>query len=364
MIKKTFAALCLCASINNWADVEAIYTADFANNIEGGIKRGGVMLDNFGLGFSHTSQHGEFAASILYNNSKSFSDDYVGDAQVASNIDNTSVTRLYELWYRHDFNEQHHLQVGLMDLNAYYDGIDTAGLFINSSHDIGAEYAQSGEAGPSIFPATSVGLNYQLNVSDDITWQLAAFDAVPGDRDDPMKNTIKFSSDEGALIATQLDFNVDDLRYAIGAWRYTEATEYLDASNHANNHGIYGIVEQAASEKENSFAWWLRAGFAQDDVNAVEQFVGAGLTFNNFNASHSDDVVGIALASAISTDTYRQMAGVTSNETTLEITYSRQLAPWLRIQPDLQYIINPGISSDLDDALVFILRAEVDLMAF
>ncbi len=364
MIKKTVITLALFTSLNASGDVEAIYTADFANNVDGGVKRGGAMLDNFGLAFSKETSSGEFAASILYNNATSFSEEYVGDSQVVSNIDNTSVVRLYEFWYRHDFNEQHHVQLGLMDLNAYFDAIDTAGLFINSSHGIGADYAQSGEAGPSIFPATSMAVNYQVNLNDSTSWQFAVFDAVPGDRDDPMKNTIKFSSDEGALLATQVDVQTESLRYAAGMWYYTEPTDYLDGTDTAKNHGFYGLVEKVASEQENSFAWWLRAGQAQSDINAIENYVGAGLTLNNFNPDNPNDLVGVAVASAVASDSFKRVEGGSSNETVIELTYSRQVTPWLRLQPDLQYVINPGISNDLDDALVFILRAEVDLTAF
>jgi hypothetical protein len=39
-------------------------------------------------------------------------------------------------------------------------------------------------------------------------------------------------------------------------------------------------------------------------------------------------------------------------ETLLELNYRVQIAPWAFVQPDLQYIIDPGGRSDIDDALV------------
>ena len=46
-------------------------------------------------------------------------------------------------------------------------------------------------------------------------------------------------------------------------------------------------------------------------------------------------------------------------ETTLELDYQYNPAPWLSIQPDAQYIIDPGGNSDRDDILVLGLRTIV-----
>lgn len=345
----------------SFADIEATYTSDFASNLDGGLKRGSVFMDIFSLGYQTETSHGEFLASLLYNNSKTFSEDYVGDAQVISNLDNTHVIRMYEFWYRHDFNDRHHLQMGLIDLNAHFDSIETSGLFLNSSHGIGADYAQSGPSGPSIFPATSFGINYQLNLSDDVYWQFAVFDAQPGTRENPVKNTIQFDSEDGALLSSEVNINTAGLRYALGAWRYTEKTEYLNSNGTAKNHGVYGIIERPANEEENNIAWWFRAGTANQSINEIGQYVGGGITLNNFSG---DDIVGIAFATAIASDAVSNDPMYVGHETTIELSYSFQVNDWLRLQPDLQYVINPGISSEIDNATVILLRAEINLTEF
>lgn len=43
-------------------------------------------------------------------------------------------------------------------------------------------------------------------------------------------------------------------------------------------------------------------------------------------------------------------------ETTLELTYKTNIMKNLVIQPDLQYIINPGIDTGYDNALAALLR--------
>lgn len=355
--------LFLCFATGTQAELSAMYTSDIASVIDGGLKRGTAYLDNVELNANGTSSQGEWNGTLLYTNNNTFSDMYSGDGQVASNIDNTSMIRIYELWYRHDL-EQQSWQLGLIDLNGVYDAIDTAGLFLNSSHGIGPDYSQSGANGPSIFPVTSLAVNWQWQVNDDLHWQVGVFDGVPGDPSNSHANTISLGGNDGALITSELNLQQNDLRYAVGAWRYTASSEFSDGSGSAKNDGLYAIVEHAAGEHDNAMGWWLRAGLADRDINAVENYVGAGVTLQNVNADRPDDVIGVAIAYAGSADRWRANEGAGGAETALELTYSTQVTDWLRLQPDLQYVISPSADNGIKNVVIFILRVEIDLMAF
>ena len=50
------------------------------------------------------------------------------------------------------------------------------------------------------------------------------------------------------------------------------------------------------------------------------------------------------------------------HETAIELTYSAQLTDNFRIQPDIQYIINPGTDPSLKNALVVGVRFEFGLV--
>ena len=81
----------------------------------------------------------------LYNNGHVLSDALVGSAQGISNIESVHALRLYELWMQwHGGANPGSVRVGLYDLNSEFDAIDTASLFMNPSHGIGADFAQSG----------------------------------------------------------------------------------------------------------------------------------------------------------------------------------------------------------------------------
>jgi porin len=46
-------------------------------------------------------------------------------------------------------------------------------------------------------------------------------------------------------------------------------------------------------------------------------------------------------------------------EVAIELSYRAQITPWLALQPDLQYIVNPGFDGSVDDALAIGVRAEI-----
>jgi len=98
-------------------------------------------------------------------------------------------------------------------------------------------------------------------------------------------------------------------------------------------------------------------GFASDKVQGISRYFGAGLILDGLNPIRTEDTLGIAVATAVSADDL----GIRSaeyHETSIELTYSAQLTPWLRLQPGVQYIFNPGFDPRLEDALVFGLRVE------
>ncbi|MDH3433659.1 MAG: carbohydrate porin, partial [Gammaproteobacteria bacterium] len=104
---------------------------------------------------------------------------------------------------------------------------------------------------------------------------------------------------------------------------------------------------------------FFRYGIANDTLNPLRSYLGAGTVLTGLIKSRPDDQFGIAVASARVGDAYAGQfatSGIDSRETSIELTYSTQVTDWLRLQPDLQYVIHPGLNRNLDNALVFGLR--------
>lgn len=363
------------------------YTGEVWANVKGGEKRGAAYLDNLDVKLELDTkslvgiENGTGFVHILYNNSGNFSGDFVGDHQVVSNIDSKHVIRLYELWYelRFDkgFGENQSIKFGLYDLNSEFDAIEAASLFINSSHGIGAEYAQSGLNGPSIFPTTSLALRYFHQLTQGVAFRVAVLDAVPGDVNDFQKNSISLTTDEGELIAAELDIilpahaqsgDTDRGRFGFGTWYYTEPVPLLNANladlSEANNRGFYGFYEYKTDIKQGrSFATWLRVGVAESSVNQFDAYFGTGVVLSGLLPEKFEDSIGFALALARNGEDYRFLTGpnTLSQELNLELTWRIRLAERMALQSDIQFIHRPGTDVNRENAIAIGVRLELAL---
>ena len=91
-----------------------------------------------------------------------------------------------------------------------------------------------------------------------------------------------------------------------------------------------------------------------EDRNLISFELNAGLTMRDPLQGRKDDTAGLAMgvvrvsnsATGFNQDTAFYNPGVFSairtNETFLEATYQYQVMPWWQIQPDIQYVFNPG----------------------
>ena len=361
-------------------EVETTYTGDLWRQASGGIATGSRYLDNLDVtvaadGNALFGLEGmSFFGYALYNNGHVFADALSGAAQGVTNIEAVDAVRLYELWseWRFGPNEQS-LRFGLYDLNSEFDSIETAGVFINPSHGIGADFSQSGVNGPSIFPVTSLGLRAMQSFGE---WsvQVAALDGVPGDPAQPERTTIKLSSEEGALLVGELNYRSETgFRAAAGYWRYTADFDDLVAVNDVgaprrrnDNAGAYAILESPvlrARGPDRGLRLFMRVGEAQAHLNPIERYLGAGAVYSGVFAPEHDEL-GVALAIAQLGDPFRHAqadSGVATDarETNYELTYRFEVTKSVAFQFDAQYIDNPGMDPSLGSGWAFGLRFEV-----
>ena len=367
--------------------LDVIYTGEIWQNTKGGLRRDSRYLDNLDLQLTVDMEEvfglsgGTFFAYGLMNNGEGFSEDVVGDAQVVSNIDAPYAIRILELWYEQNlFDDNLSLLLGLYDLNSEFDANDTGSLFLNSSHGIGAEIAQTGENGPSIFPITSLAFRAAWKASEKITLKAAVLDAVPGDPDRPSRTTIDLSEDEGVLAIFEASYAHNGTKVLGGYWVYSEEFDHLTQTDaqgmplrQDGNDGFYFLAEQRvfseAEDPEQGLSVFARYGTAEDDFNQFKSYLGLGAVYTGPIPGRDEDQLGFAIASAENGSPYKRALAAEgsfaeSRETSLELTYRAQVTPWLALQPNIQYVINPGTDPMLDDALVVGLRAEIGLGLF
>lgn len=349
---------------------EAVYTGEVWHNATGGLNTGTRYLDNLDIALGIDLPEnwgigsGSVYAHVLYNNATTFSDELVGDLQVVSNIEATKATRLFEFWYEVGTGPWS-VRTGLYDLNSEFDAHDTGALFINSSHGIGAEISQTGQNGPSIFPVSGLALRGAYT-GDRYAARLAIIDGVPGNPGDPASNEIDLGGDDGVLTIAELDVNVDEhWRIWSGAWRYSADFDRLRGSGVDNdNRGLYIGAEWDGEVDGRPIGWFVRYGVANDDINPVKAYLGAGVAIGAPFKSRPHDHLGASFAQAFAGSPYRQLLVddglvATRSERILEITYRAVVGDWLALQPNMQFIAHPSATRTIDNALVLGLRFEL-----
>jgi porin len=322
---------------------------------------------------------------------------FAGDAQGVSNIEAPDKWKLEEGWIQQNlFGNRFSMLGGLYDLNSEFYRVQSASVFFNSSFGIGPEFSQSGKGGPSIFPDTSLGVRFELKPARGFVLRTAILDGVPLDRPDGGQRP--FAKGDGLLLVGEAAYlyrpvlaeqpllhrfriaRFSGLRpyegkVALGAWHYTATFDDLigirpdgQPVRHHGSSGLYLIADETvykdagpAKRRLNLFG---QLGIGGPRVNEFAFYTGGGAVLSGPFPGREADELGVAMAAAHNGNPFlerQRQAGnsVGRSEMTVELTYLAQLRSWLAVQPDLQYVVNPGTDPTLKNALVTMLRFEI-----
>jgi porin len=94
-------------------------------------------------------------------------------------------------------------------------------------------------------------------------------------------------------------------------------------------------------------------GTPASDRNLIDFSMNAGVVMRDPFTYRTDDTVGLGMgfthvssrAAALDLDVSRYTGAFSparSTETYVEMTYQYQVKPWWQVQPDVQYVFNPG----------------------
>ena len=342
------------------------YTSDFLANLDGGLKRGTALLGKLDataeMDLSAALMEGATAfINLQFVHGRAFSEELVGDAQVTSNIEAASALRALEAWVELPVNgEDLRLKAGLIDLNSEFDVQSVGALFLNSSHGIGPDFSQTGLNGPSIFPTTSGAVMLSAR-SGGWTGRVGLFDAVAGDPNRPGRTRIGYPGAKGLLSVVEVERSLgDSAAVKGGVWSYStrfDALAEFDPSGKPRrlegNKGAYATLEgRIAGPDERALDGWVRIGVANARINPIGTSIGGGLSWGN-----DERALGLAFAHARLGGPAKEVGLLNEDaldeaETNIELTYRMVVREGVTVQPDVQYVINPGWRPDLDDALV------------
>ena len=366
-------------------------TSEGLGNITGGAKQGfeydgltqGVLqLDTqraFGL------HGGTFNISGLQLHGRNLSADNLYTLQTASGIESDRSTRLWELWYQQKFLDEDRMdvKVGQQSLDQEFMVSQNALLFVNTMFGWPMVPSADFPGGGPAYPLSAPGVRVRVRPTDSITVLVGAFNGSPvnnptGDPQQRNQSGVTFPLDGGLLAIAEVQYSypalgtmvyADDAdsassqlsgTYRLGVWYNTEsfADQRFGNVTHHGDMGVYGVVDQmlwhSEEDPDHALSVFCRAmGTPQDDRNLIDFSLNVGLTLHDPIPHRDDDTLGIGLgyakvsgAAANADRDTRAATGafypIRTDETFLELTYQYQLFPWCQIQPDFQYVFNPG----------------------
>lgn len=138
--------------------------------------------------------------------------------------------------------------------------------------------------------------------------------------------------------------------------------------NQRGNTGYYFLVDQMIyrenepGSKQGATVFLSFINVPDQSISTMPIFINGGILYQGLFSRRPEDIVGLAgIYGAFSRDLRLSQflqnqnlgsTGVQHYETVIEAMYIIQATGWLKIQPDLQYIINPGGTGTIPNALV------------
>jgi porin len=375
-------------------------TSELLGNLTGGKQTGadydGLTQIDLQADTQRAFHHhgGTFNISALQVHGTNLSADNLLSLQTSSGIESDRSTRLWEFWYDQKLLDCDNLdiKIGQQSLDQEYMVSQNADLFVNTMFGWAMVPSADLPGGGPAYPLSDLGVRaaYRPNTSTNILAGIYTGSPTPNNSEDPQKanaNGLSFPVNSGALMIAEAQFVYPGLGAMVsagraplprviklGAWYDNEkfadqrfGTDGLSLASSSSNgipisrtgdYSVYGTVDQMVWHSEddyerslNFFGRFMAA--PQEDRNLVDYSTNIGLTLTDPFEGRDDDSVGLAFGFAKVGDAASELDKDTANltqsyyptrtsETFIEATYEYEVYPWFRLQPDAQYIINPG----------------------
>lgn len=371
-------------------------TSEGLGNVTGGTRRAldydGVTEMSLGLDTMAAFgwRGGTFNVSALQIHGRNLSTDALGVLDLASSIEAERATRLWELWYQQTlFDNVADVKIGVQSLDQEFMVSQYGGLFVNAMFGWPALPSYDLYGGGPAYPLATPGARLRLHLSQSVTVLAGAFADNPSgagffaNAQRVNASGTNFSLAGGVLWIAELQYarggGTDEHAplpgtYRVGLWYDSGAFPNRQYDNQGiplaspassgvrqmrqGNATAYAVVDQTVWKPEPASARGLgvfaRALGAPNDRNLIDFAANAGLVMHAPLAGRENDSAGIGLGYTQVSESVsahdRQVALFSNNpaypvrsaETYAELTYQLQLTPWWQLQPDFQYVFNPG----------------------
>jgi porin len=328
-----------------------------------------------------------------------------GSLMGVSNIEvPVPTTRVFHAWVQKGFmDDRLSVLAGIYPIDSEFFTMDSAATLLHPAYGTPADLALTNT--PSVFNNAAFGIRAKwFSENRELYAMGAVMDGIPNDPAHPKRTSVRFARDDGAFVIGEIGWMpletghtfepVDPAtvkqapelvahekygglsKYAIGFWRYGHRVPDqfdVDANNkplQRRSQGGYLLAERSlfslGGEAGRDVTAFGRHAFSSGHSTAIDRMSNLGVRVRGPIASRPDDSLAIGWTHSRLASKWRsaqQAAGsaTASSEQAFEITWRAAITPWLAIQPDIQYIRNPGGTSGTADAKLIGVRLEVAL---
>jgi porin len=368
--------------------VSPSYTSVILGNPSGGIKQGIVSdgLFNVALDFDLEKMSAGAVNGLLIhiNALYAYGPDpslrNIGDFSGVSPIATYNSVRLEELWLEKSFLDKRlSIRVGNLSLNDFFVSTSSS-LYLNGTINSLITPIADNVPNLPLFPVASPGVRLQFLPTPQ-TYVITGVYGMDSNSNPATNNQhgtrFALNASSGVLIMTEAGYLLNQSpqdtglkgTYRIGSFVHTANYDTLASKaqnavgagplrSGGSNYGVYGLAEQQLyAHGARSISLFLGGGGAPSNIDFVAWSLEGGFNFSGFIPGRDHDVAGVSFArSTVSSDFSASAVSLGGApftvQSVLEVTYRVQIAPWLFVQPDFQYIVNPGAEHAFPNAIV------------
>lgn len=314
----------------------------------------------------------KFIVSGSWASGRSLSEENIGNFFSVSNIFSGRTVRLYQLIIESDLVENVlRVAVGRMGIGDEFATSASFSKYISFAIDYNPVSLPLNDAGFLSNPLASWAARVRIKPTKNIQILAGAYNSNPG-VGKGRANGVDFSFNDGVIFIAELgympnlDFGSKSLpgSYKFGAFYDTRKFDELslEPEKQKGNYSLYWILEQTmyreTAEDNQGLTTWATLSISPDEnINTFPFFVSGGFVYRGLLPNRNDDSTAFGFAYGSVSDELEDK----DYELMLELTYIIQWVPWLQIQPDVQWIVHPGGSSDVPNAVVVGVQLTVDI---
>lgn len=316
----------------------------------------------------------------------------IGGLMPVTSLEAVDATRLFEMWLEQTLiKDKLSVRVGQLAADEEFILSEGGGYFINGTWGWPSITAENLPSGGPAYPLATPGVRVAINPNEKLGLLVGVYNGDPapacnkagGDPQRCNPHGLDFELDDPPLLMAEgaYTYNPNGLRgiVKLGGWHHFGEFEHQRVDVGGNliavtgeggrpldhNWGLYGIIDQLVwrvpgSEEPQGVGIFARVIGAPQDRNLIDWYFDGGVTFTGMFRNRPNDALAIGFAYTNIADTVSAFdvdfgeAAIRNYEALIEICYTYEIKPGWSLQPDFQYIFQPGgnVAGQKDAAVV------------